>query len=200
MNKNWCWVYNPFEKIAGWKAFGIGIVILCLSTVTGYFGNTVFYGISIKAVPCITWCKAFSLQAIGLATTVLVMWIIAFLFAKHVRFQDILGTVTLAKYPLVLPAIMFLAISQRLNELNNMLLSATNYQETMELFNNLSFMDYSLFALFVIVSILILVWTITLLFNAFRVSTNLKGGKCVLLFIAIMLISEIVIHIIIFVS
>ena len=195
MDKNWTWVYNPFEKIAGWKAFGIGIVILCLATVIGYFGNTVFYGISIKSVAGITWCKAFSLQAFGLAVTVFVLWITGLLSAKHVRFQDILGTVTLAKYPLVLAAIMFLTLSKWLNELNNMLLSAGNAQEIMGLFNNLTISDYALFLMFIIVSILILVWTIALLFNAFKVSTNLKGGKCALLFIVGLLISEIIIGI-----
>jgi len=197
MNRNWRWVYNPFEKIAGWKAFGIGIAILILTTVIGYFGNTVFYGISIKSVQSITWCKAFSLQALGLVVTVFVLWITGLLFAKHVRFQDILGTVTLAKYPLVLAAIMFLTLSKWLNELNNTLLSAKNIQETIELFNSLTISDYVFFILFAIVSILILVWAIALLFNAFKVSTNLKGGKCALLFIAGLLISEIIIGVII---
>ena len=197
MNKNWSWVYNPFQKIAGWKAFAIGMVILTFATVIGYFGNTVFYGISIKSVLSITWYKAFSLQATGLAAIVIVMWITAILFAKHVRFQDILGTVTLAKYPLVLAAILFLVLSNWLNDFNNAMLSSANVQELLEIFNKLSFADYVIIILLVMVSFLILIWTITLLFNAFRVSTNLKGSKCALLFIAIMLISEIIIHILI---
>jgi len=196
MSKNWKWVYNPFEKIAGWKAFGIGIAILIIATVIGYFGNTVFYGISIKSVPSVTWCKAFSLQALGLAVTVFVIWIIALIFAKHVRFQDILGTVTLAKYPLVPAAILFLMLGKWLNELNHTLISAKNVQEITGFFNSLTISDYVLFLVFVIVAILILVWTIALLFNAFRVSTNLKGSKCALLFIAGLLISEIIIGII----
>ena len=200
MDRNWRWVYNPFEKIAGWKAFGIGIVILCLATVIGYFGNTVFYGISIKSVASITWCKAFYLQVSGLAITVFVLWITGLLFAKHVRFQDILGTVTFAKYPLVLSAIIFLAFSNWLNELNHKILSAANYQEIIDFFSNLTILDYALFLVFAIVTILILVWTIALLFNAFRVSTNLKGGKCALLFIAGLLISEIIIGIVVSVS
>ena len=197
MSKNWKWVYNPFEKIAGWKAFAIGMVILCLATVIGYFGNTVFYGISIKSVASITWCKAFSLQAIGLVVTVLVLWITGLLSAKHVRFQDVLGTVTLAKYPLVLAAIMFLALGKWLKELNNMLLAAGNVQEMMGFFNSLSISDYALFIVFIIVTLMMLVWTIALLFNAFRVSTNLKGGKCAVLFIAGLLISEIIIGILV---
>ena len=190
------WLYNPFEVFAGWKAFGIGIVILCVATVIGYFGNTVFYGISAKTVSYVTWGKAFSLQGIGLAVTVVVMWIIALLSAKHVRFQDILGTVTLAKYPTVIMAIMFLAFSNWMNEITGRITSAGSIQEILEIFNNLSILDYTLFIVYSIIALSLLVWTITLLFNAFKVSTNLKGGKCALLFIAIMLISEILIPII----
>jgi len=201
MNKNWKWVYNPFEKIAGWKAFGIGVVILCAATVIGYFSNTVFYGISIKTVASVTWGKAFSLQGLGLAITVVVMWITALLSAKRVRFQDILGTVTLAKYPLVLAAIMFLTISKRMNEIAEMFptslneLTTESIQRIVETVNNLTLSDYVLLMVMAIVSIFIFVWTIALLFNAFKVSTNLKGSKCALWFIAAILISEIIIFV-----
>ena len=196
-NWNWKWVYNPFEKIAGWKAFGIGIVILCIATVIGYFGNMVFYGISIKGAPYLTWGKAFSLHGLGLAVTVIVMWIIALLSAKHVRFQDMLGTITLAKYPLVIEVVLLLAFSKRMNEFTDRIVSAGSIQGIMEVFNNLTILDYTLLFVHTMIALLFLVWTIALLFNAFRVSTNLKGGKCVLLFVAGVLISEIIIQVII---
>ena len=192
---NMKWVYNPFEQLAGWRAFGIGIIILCIATVIGYFGNTVFYGINIKTVPSVTWGRAFFLQGLGLVVTVAVMWITALLSAKHVRFQDILGTVTLAKYPLVIEVIILSTFSKWMNQITATIMSAGNIQEIMEVFNNLTILDYSLFVVLMIVSLLFLVWTIALLYNAFRVSTNLKGGKCALLFIAIMLISEILINV-----
>jgi hypothetical protein len=193
MNRNWKWAYNPFERIAGWKAFGIGLVILCITTAIGYFGHTVFYGISIKIVPSVTCGQAFALQMLGLAILVFVMWITALLAAKHVRFQDILGTVTLSKYPLVLSALFFGVFSKRLNEIANMFNSAANIQEIIEIAKN----EYALFALMSVFSIIILIWTIALLYNAFQVSSNLKGAKCVLLFIAALLISEIITNVIV---
>ncbi|MDR2145022.1 MAG: hypothetical protein LBE91_00995 [Tannerella sp.] len=192
MNKIASWVYNPFRQIAGWKAFAIGLIILCVTTVIGYFGNTVFFGISVKLVASVTWFRAFFVQGLGLAVTALVMWIIALLSAKHVRFQDILGTVTLSKYPLVFAAIVFWIFGKRFIELTEKMESFANIQEIKDIISKLSLSDYALFAMMVIVSILILVWTITLLFNAFRVSTNLKEVKCALLFMAALLISEII--------
>jgi len=194
MRKKMKWIYNPFEKIAGWKAFGIGILILGIATVLGYFSNTVFFGISIKGAYSGTLCQAISLQALGLAITVAVMYLVALLSAKHVRFQDILGTVTLAKYPLLLSVPIFWASNDKIMEISNNLLSAlqTNPYNVM---NEVSASDLVVLSVVALVSMAILVWTIALLFNAFKVSTNLKGVKCGLLFTAAIIISEIFIGI-----
>ena len=185
----WKWIYNPFEFIAGWKAFGIGIVILCITTIVGYFGYTVFYALEIKSVPAITWNMAFSLQFLGLAVTAVIMYVTALLFAKDVRFQDMLGTVTLAKYPLLLMALFSLPFGKKIASIS---------------INKFITMDFTIsdilpLLLLGIISVIVLVWEITLLFNAFRVSSNLKGVKCASLFIAALLITEILTIVLVFV-
>jgi len=191
MNNKWKWVYNPFEKIAGWEAFGIGLVILCVITVTGYFFNMVFYGISIKTVQSVSFGNAFLLQFSGLIILVLVMWTAALIFAKNVRFQDILGTVTLAKYPLILSLFVFIPFKNRFNEFTEKLMSVN----VSEMSNVITTSDYLFLMAFLIIMFSIIVWEIVLLFNAFRVSTNLKGIKSIGIFAAIMFISEIIIFI-----
>ena len=193
MSRNWRWMYNPFEKLAGWEAFYIGLIAMCIATVLGYYGHTVFYGLSAKSVPTVTWCRVFSLQVLGLSVTIFVMWVIALLAAKHVRFQDILGTVTLAKYPLILAAIVFLSFGKWLNELNKKLMSMDVYK----IINEITVSDYVLIFALSVITIPIFVWEIALLFNAFKVSTNLKGGKCAFLFITALLISEMIINVIV---
>ena len=189
MKNKWKWVYNPFEFVAGWKAFGIGVVILCITTIVGYFGSMVFYGVSAKVVPFITWSRAFSLQFLGLAVTVIVMYLVALIFAKHVRFQDILGTVTLSKYPFLLMALLNLLIGKKMVEFGKEM-KGMNVSELMNI--KFSFTDLIPLLIFSFFAIILLVWLITLLFNAFRVSTNLKGIKCAVLFISIILVSEII--------
>lgn len=196
MSKKLSRVYNPFEKIAGWKAFGIGILILCVTTVLGYFTHAVFFGISIKLVDSVTWCRAFSLQFLGLGVTVAVMYLIALLAAKRVRFQDILGTVTLAKYPLILTPFIFWIFGGRTMEISDRIIQ-TIQTNPREIVNILTISDYAVLMGFSVLSLAIAVWTIALLFHAFRVSTNLKGAKCGLLFTAIALISEIIINVVI---
>lgn len=197
MSKKWRWMYNPFEKIAGWKAFGVGILILGITTILGYFGNTIFYGISIKQVHDITWCRAFSLQALGLAITVAVMYLVALPLAKRVRFQDILGTVTLAKYPLILASVVFWIFNDRVMAITDSLLQALQVNP-LNIINEISIADWIIFMAFAFVSLWILVWEIVLLVNAFKVSTNMKGAKCGLAFTAALLIAEIIIGVVIF--
>ena len=196
MKNKWKWVYNPFEFVAGWKALGIGIVILCIATIIGYFGSMVFYGGQAKVVSVITWSKAFSLQFLGLAVTVIVMYLVALIFAKHVRFQDILGTVTLSKYPLLLMALLNLPIGKKMAEFGEKM-EGMNVSELMNM--KFSFTDLVPLFIFSFFAIILLVWLITLLFNAFRVSTNFKGIKCAVLFISIILVSEIITSVLVYV-
>jgi len=189
MKNKWKWVYNPFEFVAGWKAFGIGIVILIITTIVGYFGNMVFSVIQAKIVPTITWSTTFSLQFLGLAVTVIVMYATALLFAKHVRFQDILGTITLAKYPFLLMALLNLPIGKTMASID--IIKFLNREYT--------FSDLVPLFVFSIIAIILLVWVVTLLFNAFRVSTNLKGVKCAGLFTAALVISEVVTIVLVFI-
>ena len=181
MINNWKWIYNPFEKVAGWKAFGIGIAILSITTLIGYFGNTVFYATEIKTVPSVTLSKAFSLQGLGLVVTVIIMYVTALLSAKQVRFQDILGTVTLAKYPLIFVVLLILAFGQLVTSIDVNELLNTKF----------ALFDLVPLIIFGIAIIIFVVWEIALLYNAFRVSTNLKGTKCGVLFAATLFISEI---------
>ena len=197
MSKKLKWIYNPFEKIAGWRAFGIGILILGITTVLGYFCNTVFFGISIKQVHSITLCQAISLQMLGLAVLVAVMYLVAVLSVKRVRFQDILGTVTLAKYPLLLTIPLFWAFNDMIREITDNLL-ANLQTSAYDIMSEVSAFDLVMLMVFTLVSLAILVWTIALLFNAFKVSTNIKGAKCGLLFTAIIIISEIITNVVIF--
>ena len=181
MKNNWKWIYNPFEKVAGWKAFGIGIAILSITTLIGYFGNTVFYATEIKTVPSVTLSKAFSLQGLGLVVTVNIMYVTALLSAKQVRFQDILGTVTLAKYPVIFVALLILAFGQLVTSIDVNELLNTKF----------ALFDLVPLIIFGIAIIILAIWEIALLYNAFSVSTNLKGTKCGVLFTATLFVSEI---------
>ena len=178
MNNKWKMLYNPFEWIAGWKAFVIGIIIVCVTVVVGHLGSTYFYGIQVKHIPDISLLTAFLLQVTGLGITTLIMYLVSVIAAKGVRFQDVLGTVTLARYPFLLAALAgFLITSETLDSILN-----GTKMETQAIIQ---------LSVSGIIMMLVIILGVALLYNAFKVSTNIKGAKGVFLFILIMILSEI---------
>lgn len=176
------WLFNPFIRIAGWKAFGIGIIIVCITVIIGHFSNTIYFGVlEVKAVSGFSLEKAFLSQAIGLFGTILFMYLACLKYSKDVRFQDILGTVTLSRYPFIFSSLAgFLTDPELGKEILKSVLDGT--------FNPVDYIG--LFAVGFLM-IVIIVWHVILLYNAFKVSSNIKGTLSVVLFIAVIILSEI---------
>lgn len=162
-------LYNPFERIAGWKAFFIGISIVSISVVIAYYGNQYYKGaMNIRIVENANLGYAFLSQAIGLLCMVLLFFVAGLVFSKGVRFQDVLGTTTLARYPYIIPAIFgYFMDLDSINEIGMSILSG----EILSIGNLISLTVIGL------VMVLVLVWYVALLWNAFRISTDIKGGK-----------------------
>lgn len=125
-------------------------------------------------------------QFIGLFSLVIVFYLIALVFAKGIRFQDILGTITLARLPYFFISLLGLLVNKELVDEMDVLLVEGNLSELSQAFSSA--------ASIIIVALLMVpfvIWFIALLYNAFRVSTGLKGVRCVALFILGVLVAEI---------
>src|SRR5659263_219323 len=97
---------NPFTRIAGWQAFGLGLLFILLMGFIGADSGIVFDGVFDMHMFEITVQQSFLYLAIDIICLVLVMWITGLIVSKNFRFIDILGTMTLAKAPFLLLAIM----------------------------------------------------------------------------------------------
>lgn len=175
---------NPFARIAGWKAFFIGIMIVCVTVVVGYLANVHFPGaLDAKVSPYITLKSAFLVQGIGLLSLVIVMFIVGLLFSKTVRFQDVLGTIVLSRYPMLLLALLgFVVDVSSLDSLMGVIFRQEPFV----------FSDFIGLAVFSLLSIPIIIWQLVLMYNAFSVSTGLKGGKGILLYVGAVFVAELV--------
>ncbi|MDR1808902.1 MAG: hypothetical protein LBR34_00670 [Prevotella sp.] len=176
-NALWQWIINPFVKIAGWNAFGVGIVIVGLTVVLGAWGGMCFEGMNVRPLPPeLSISLAFAEHAVHIFILILTMYAAGRIFAKHTRFQDILGTVTLSHYPyLLMPLTALFFDYSSFNDPNLLadLLADRHKQITLAI----SLLPLAFF------TFIIVVWHIVLLYNAFKVSTGLKGGKCIAVFI-----------------
>jgi hypothetical protein len=180
------WFFNPFIQIAGWKAFGIGLGIAVIATIIGYFCKVCFPGaLDIKYSPFITLGNAFLFQAIAIVSLVVVLYIAGLIFSKDVRFQDILGTVTLSRYPYLFATPL------------GLLMGGSDEIITRISENPLHIDPSDIMALTPTIFIglfmgLFVIWFIVLLYNGFKVSTNLKGVKGGIVFTVSLFIAEII--------
>lgn len=176
-NSNWNLLWNPFTRIAGWQAFWIGIVIVIISTILAHFGGLLFDGaLDAHFGILTTMTESLIVMGVSLLTVVLVMYVTGLLIAKNFRFVDILGTMTLARAPFLILAILSLF---------------TTFPEVEEIMSDpMIFLDYPSTILFMVITVPVIVWYIALLYNGFKVSTGAKGAKLIIGFVVGILVAE----------
>lgn len=181
-------LFNPFQYIAGLRSLLAGIIVLFLTAVAGYFSHTHFPDIiSIKLCPGFPfWYFVVQVFTNWLVISVL-LYVTALIFSpSSVRAIDIFGTQALARFPYLLAASM--GFFGALRKFGKYIMYVQFHRgESVDLSSG----DATLAVLLMIISLLFSIWTIILMYNAFRVSSNIKGGKAVALFIVAFVISMI---------
>ncbi len=158
---------NPFMHTAGLKAFTIGIAIVAATAIVGYFSNTVFPGVISVKISAQTLGSAFLIQAVGLAATILYLYLSASVLTRNIRFSDFLGTVTLARYPFIFAAI------------PGFFVTVVSTDEILGSFSDGTFHLSDIGGLLTagLIMMVFAVWSVVLLFNAYRTSSGLKGPR-----------------------
>ncbi|WP_291855162.1 hypothetical protein [Marinilabilia sp.] len=180
-------LFNPFEEIAGAKALFFGFVVMLITGLTGYFSFTHFPDmISIKYIPEYLPLSYYFVQQV-------VIWLIPslifYVFAligssSSVRVVDIFGTMALARFPYIIAAV--LGFSGSMKRFGDYLMALFMEHDTTA---TISTFDIVTAIVVMFLMLLLTVWLVALMYNAFRISSNLKGGKAVGLFIAGLFIS-----------
>ena len=171
MNNKWKWVYNPFERIAGWSALLAGVIVMAFTAVIGKVNGIAFDGVlDVHSGASFNFTAAFAMQAVDFLSLFLTMWIAGVCFSKtKLRAIDVGGTMALARAPmLLLVVICFLPVAPA------------------------GLYDIPRIVVFGIICVLFSIWMIALMYNAYSVSCNLKGVKATVSFIVALLAAEIV--------
>ena len=163
-------IFNPFVQIAGFKSLLIGVSGLILTTFTAFKTGTHFNGLL-----NIDFAKDSGFWVYLLENCS--QWIILSIFfylaglllsKSRVRLIDILGTTLFSRIPLVI----------------------TPLVRTIPVFQSFAFGSATMYSI-IGIYLISLVWTIVLLFNAFKVSGNLKSVQLIVSFIASMVLTEV---------
>lgn len=174
--KSFEWIYNPFTRLAGWSAMVLGLLAALLMSIVGTYSQVVFDGVIDVHFQSTDLLKSLSLVGISLASLVLVFWLAGLIVAKPFRFIDLAGTLTLAKAPFLIMALAGFLVTPP--DLESVLANP------MIIVQNPGFMGV------LILSLPVMVWSVVLMHNAYRVSCGLKGRTLTISFIVALFVAE----------
>lgn len=180
-------LFNPFTRIAGWEAFGIGMIIALITGTIAAWGGVYFDGVldaHVSEEPYSLW-ESYLILAIDLVSLVLVMWIAGLIFSKRFRFIDILGTMTLARAPYLFIALLGLLMPE--SDISFLLENPMALVEDPSLWTNL--IPVMAFGLLMIP---FTVWSVALMYKAFKTSCVIKQSRIVAIFVVALIVAEVV--------
>jgi uncharacterized integral membrane protein len=177
------WVFNPFHYLAGEKALPLGVVAIAATAVVGYFTNTHVDGVldvhtgshapfGFYFVEGLVDWMALGLLLVGMGRLV---------SASRQRFIDVFGMPALARMPF-LPAV---GLGGFIPEC-----VATSVRNAGNL-GGCGAAETAVFVLVALVSLLLIIWAVVLMYNAFSVACNVRGGRGVASFIVALLLAEV---------
>ena len=183
-------LFNPFKFIAGAKSLLIGGLILLLTATIAFYSNTHFPDlISIKGPAMLPFWLILSELLFNCLVFAGVLYLFAlFLSSSSIRFIDVLGTQTLARAPYLLAAICGFFYTSVDKFGRHLMYTQLNQGTAVDLSTG----DITIAVFIMIFSLLVTIWMVALMFNAFKVATNLKGQRAVFSFVVAFIISMVI--------
>jgi len=186
-------VINPFSVYNEKKLLLSGLILFSVSVVLATIFNARRDGIlDVHFVSHVDFRVALADGLINIGILTLILFIAGKIINSKTRFLDMFITSLLS-----LPVFMFLFffnISNSMSIIGEQLTGMAINNEAMELiFDNLT-----LILVFSLFGILVIVWFFVLAYNGFKVATNAKGTKPIIMFIVAILLAEIFSKIIIY--
>jgi hypothetical protein len=176
------WLFNPFIYVAGLRSLLLGFASMAIASIIAIFSKAHFDGaIDVHVGAPLSIQMAFIEPLLDWACLVLPLYIFGRIASESsIRFIDVAGTLALARWPMIFAAFLgFLPIPKF-------------DMKTADLHYLMAFTSNPVVIVLMLLTIPLMVWTIVLMYNAFSVSTNLKGGKAATAFIAGLFIAELI--------
>ncbi len=179
-------VFNPFSYIAGTEALFYGLALISLTALLGWASNTWLDGLlDLHYGPAAPFWIHLALGFTNWLSMVIVLTPMAMMLSpSRVRFVDIAGTQALARAPmLIATATGFLTAPHQVGQWA--VYTFLGEGESVELAGH----HIIIAALTILVIVLMVIWMVVLMYNAYKVSANIKGTRAGLSFTAAILIA-----------
>lgn len=181
------WLFNPFQFIAGGNALLLGLAIMLTAAYLGSWGDVHFDGVLDlhigKTAPL--WFFTAEVLIDWLCLSAVLLIAAFFLSRTSFRIIDVFGTQALARTPYFLAILVVLPKGfSRFAEY----LAAQGMQQPTTI--TIGSIDVLLFIVGIVVVLLMIIWMVALMYRAYSVSCNIKGGKAIASFIVALVVAE----------
>jgi hypothetical protein len=185
------WLFNPFYYVAGAKALGLGLLVLILTGMFGFWGKIRFDGLldfHMGLPPLPIWGNIAETLFSWLLLSILLFFAGKMISKSRPRLIDVFGTQALARLPYLLVSLT--ALMPGANRFTNELLTG---RASWDRFSP----DMAVFLFVAIFGLVMMAWMIALMYRAFAVSCNVSGKVAILVFIIALAVGEIISKVII---
>ncbi len=181
-------LFNPFFYVAGAKALALGLAAILLAGFVCFLTRTHFDGVLDTHVGARAplWCFLSEGIIDWLCMAALLLVAGAIVSKTAFRVIDVLGTQALARWPT--PILSLITISPSFHRFGSYLAQQLSKPESGAVF---SVTDAAIFFTVMIATILLTMWLVVLMYQAFSVACNVRGGKAIGAFIAVLIVAEI---------
>ena len=180
------YLFNPFRYIAGWESLAAGVVVLLTTSVISYYSHIHFPDmISVKTNPGIPYYVLLFENTINWLVPSILLYLLALILSQSsVRVIDIFGTQSLARAPYLIAALT--GFSGTIDKFGRYTLWKTvNIGDPIVMSTG----EIMLAITLLLFMLLATIWMIALMYNAFKISANIKGSKLIISFIVVMVLS-----------
>lgn len=183
-------VFNPFEKHSEITLLIFGLTLTILGSFIGYLMKARFDGIiDMHLVENISLIEPFLDNLLNTLSLFVLFFILGKSINKKTRWVDILSASIIARIPFyILP---LFKIGGFLEKITERLLESIDL-ENLNSPPAISISDMLTMLLFAGIGIVCLCWFIALFWNGFRVATNTKGTKNIILFVIMLIVAEVI--------
>jgi len=177
------WLFNPFVRIAGEQALAIGLIVIVASGLVAAAAGVHFDGLLDfhPGYRVSFWVPTVEGLLNWSVITVLLVGVSFLVAPWTVRLVDIAGTQALARFPLLLAALA--CIPEPVREANEALVTAAI--EGRMVTPSAASLVAGQFA------VACWIWMVWLMWKAFSVSCNQRGGRAVAIFVAAVIAGEV---------
>ena len=185
-------LFRPFERYSSPLLITIGILATMIGIGLSFVLNTRFDGaLDFHISPGVTLFQSITDSLIVVTTVLLLLYSATLLVNTKTRFIDVLSTTLVSRIPMYLLPLFNIG-----NWMDNAAKSITSHVKNGEM-GEVSFFSIAILLVIGILSLAFVVWHVALLYNGYKVASNAKGIKPVILFILVLLFAEIATKIII---